>query len=167
MSWTITTGQARWNWASLTEAGLGFFCFHGKKGWINSTRDMHWTENSCTLKHAGTPSGVWHVLSQKWNDFTFLPTTMLIRAGPIYFQRIIRLNHRDCFPFLSFPLSAFNPNTDFYAGEYPIKIHHHNCSPSHASLQNRFCSFWFIVRLFITFMENTCVYNIVFYTVVQ
>lgn len=97
---TITAGQARWNWTSLIKAGLGFFISLPKKGWMSSMRDTHQTGNSHRLEHARTPSVICHLLSWKWNDFTFLPTTMLIRLGPIYFQRIIRLSHRDCFPFL-------------------------------------------------------------------
>lgn len=99
LNWTITR-QARWNWTSLIKAGLAFFVLTSKKVWMSSTGDTHRTENSCILKHARTPSGIWHLLSWKWNDFTFSPTTILIRVGPIYFQRIIRLSHRDCFPFL-------------------------------------------------------------------
>lgn len=97
---TITAGQARWNWTSLIKAGLGFFLFSlPKKGWMSSMRHTHRTGNSHRLEHARTPV-IRHLLSWKWNDFTFLPTTLLIRVGPIYFQRIIRLSHRDCFPFL-------------------------------------------------------------------
>lgn len=52
------------------------------------------------LKHGRKAAGIWHLLSWKQNDFTFSSTTLLIRVGPIYFQRIIRVSHGDCFPFL-------------------------------------------------------------------